>query len=115
MTDTYKWGIVTVLPDGHRMFPEHNSQRIAIADNSGREPQDTDDGILWMDFTDDLTIAWNDGVAREAFTIPLLDNDGVETKTISDASTLLFLSSTLEWPIRDQRVRQTYSVQKEGE
>ena len=54
--DKYKWGVVEVLTDGHRLFPEHEGVRFAIADDSGREPQDTDDGILWLDFSRKLMV-----------------------------------------------------------
>ena len=110
--DKYKWGVVTMLEDGHRMFPEHGSSRIAIADNSGREPQDTDDGILWLDFDWNLIISSPDGV----MCIPVKrESDGERFSTVSDISTMLYLSAEFDWPIEDQPSGNTiYSVTKEG-
>ena len=106
MADKYVWHMGEQLPDGHRLFVEvveKGKAGIAIADNSGREPQDTDDGILWLDLNRPLMVGSND--KREMFTIPLLGMDGEETRTISDSSTLLFLSAEYDWPIVDQRNR----------
>jgi hypothetical protein len=99
MADEHKWDVVSMLPDGHRLFPKHGAvwSHVAIADDSGREPQDTDDGILWLDFDRNLTIAMGD-----KFLIPLKDEDGKNSTTISNMPTLLMLSATFDWPIEDQ-------------
>jgi len=117
MADKYKWGTVTMLPDGHRIFPEdpteahrNESVRIAIADDSGREPQDTDDGVMWLDFTRNLSIH---GGVNQTFQIPLINGKDDESRTISNASTLLMLSAMLEWPIEDRIEGAIYSVTKE--
>ena len=34
---------------GHRVFIERVTRRIAVADNSGRTPEETEDGTLWVD------------------------------------------------------------------
>src|SRR3954453_13151003 len=64
----YKWGPVNPLPDGHRMFEArkplandfisgipmltsfHENGLWALCDDSAREPQDTDDGVLFLEF-----------------------------------------------------------------
>jgi hypothetical protein len=44
-----KWAIVRGhVNGGHAVFRDE-AGRIAIADNSGRFPENTDDGILWVD------------------------------------------------------------------
>jgi hypothetical protein len=46
-----KWGGAYGLPSGHRLFYDTaaGATRVAIADDSANQPQDTDDGILWLD------------------------------------------------------------------
>src|SRR4051794_34391047 len=103
MTDPHRWLTPIMLSDGHRLFPldEAPFKQVALADTSGREPQDTDDGILWLDFKRPLVIvSSNDG---EGFSIPLLYADGSFSRTLTDASTLMYLSATFRWPIVDQR------------
>ena len=96
--DIFKWGTVMMLEDGHRLFPTGDPTKIAIADNSGREPQDCDDGILWLDFDWNLIISSPDGV----ICIPVKRSDGERFSTITDVSTLLQLSAMYGWPIEDQ-------------
>lgn len=46
-----KWGAGYPLPSGHRLFFDTagGAERAALADDSAKLPQDTDDGILWLD------------------------------------------------------------------
>ena len=41
---------------GHRLFKDEASGYVAIADNSGPTPDRTEDGILWLDERQELTI-----------------------------------------------------------
>lgn len=101
MPNTYTWqGAGTRLPDGHRIFETHdhpNGARWAIADASGHFPQNTDDGILWLDRSRCLNAS-----TRHAPTIPLLDGDEVRCSTPTDTPTVLFLSRMLGWTIQDE-------------
>jgi hypothetical protein len=50
MTDpTYKWTRVLSIPNGHRYFRDELSGRVSVCDDSGRKPDHTDDGVLWLD------------------------------------------------------------------
>src|SRR4051794_18838122 len=113
MADKYWWGLVTRLPDGHRLFPEHGGEgRIAIADNSAREPQESDDGVLWLDMEWNLIVSSPDNI----MCIPVKrDRDGERFSTITDVSTLMYLSAEFEWPIEDQFMpnNEVYRVIKE--
>lgn len=109
MADKYKWGVVDVLPDGHRIFPTGDPKKIALADDSGREPQDTDDGILWLNI-DGAMLTVDSEKGHEFFFIPVISNDGRHHKTISNAATLLYLAKLYDWPIYDHPNRQTYKV-----
>ena len=111
MADKHKWAPPTALADGHRIFPEVRSMeegvRIAIADNSGRKPQDTDDGILWLDFEWNLIISSPDAV----LCIPVKrDSDGERFSTVTNMSTMLYLSSEFGWQIEDQISGTLYGV-----
>ena len=52
-----RWDQVIKLErGGHRLFHSPTDGRWAIADNSGRTPETTDDGILWVVLGQDLVI-----------------------------------------------------------
>jgi hypothetical protein len=101
MTKTYAWGLPEHLPDGHRIFRGH-FDRFAIADNSGKRPEQTDDGILWLDQTRPLRLETNVFEVKEYLHIPLVDEDGTATHTITNAQTLLYLSARFNWVIRTE-------------
>jgi hypothetical protein len=96
MTTTVAWSEVERLPDGHRLF--FYEDMIAIADNSGRTPEVTDDGLLWLDFSRPLSLC-----GRNCF-IPINDGER-EFATITDFTTVLMLSERYEWPISNQGVK----------
>lgn len=105
----YQWEPVIPLPDEHRLFPINGNpfKWVAIADNSGRTPEDTDDGVLWLDFDWNLIISAPDGV----LCIPVKrDPSGERFSTVTNMSTMLFLSATYNWPIEDQLGDNTYIV-----
>lgn len=108
MPDTYNWEPVIMLPDEHRLFPLMGNpfKWVAIADNSGATPEQTDDGVLWLDFTRDLLIT-RDGRA-DALGIPV-KRGGEERPhgrdsftTVTNMSTMLYLSATFDWAIEDR-------------
>jgi len=44
----HKWRRVKVFKGGHRFFVDEHTGRMAVADDSGRVPDETDDGVLWL-------------------------------------------------------------------
>lgn len=102
MPNTISWGEPEALPDGHRIFRGH-FDRFAIADDSGRTPDQTDDGILWLDRGRPLKVETNLFEGKEYMFIPLISDDNVPehqaTMTITNAQTLLYLSARFDWPI----------------
>jgi hypothetical protein len=119
-TTSDRWTNPIKLPDGHRIFQQRYRKndepalelwnRInragghgvwAMADNSGHYPEDTDDGILWLDFTRDLSAGAPVTEDHDAITptIPLMDMRGMSVSTITDACTLLWLSLRFDWTI----------------
>jgi len=92
MTTTTTWEKVERLPDGHRIF--FAGDKIAIADNSGRTPELTDDGTLWMDFSRPLV------VAGKFACIPIINEERGEFVTGTDFETVLMLSERYDWAIK---------------
>lgn len=43
--------LIKSFGSGHRYFIDRTNGRIAVADESGRTPDQTDDGVLYADFT----------------------------------------------------------------
>ena len=105
MPDTYHWEPVIVLPDEHRLFPLHGNpfKWVAIADNSGATPEQTDDGVLWLDFDWNLIISGPDGVLCIPVKRAMENPHGRDRfSTVTNMSTMLYLSATFNWPIEDQ-------------
>src|SRR4051812_20834217 len=104
MTNTTSpWMNPTRLPDGHRLFqatlpyrhpamgkvplkPLFDERGLwAIADDSGDYPADTEDGVLWLDFSRDLMAgapAREDNPAHVP-SIPLLDPHSTHSSTVT--------------------------------
>lgn len=72
---------------GHKFFADPTG-RIALADWSGDTPDQTDDGVLWLDIKRPIRINL-EGERLHAF-IPLLDRHGEQTCTVSDIRTADF-------------------------
>lgn len=115
MQTLIEWMPYTVMPDGHRFYPlsarndggadswftDRSLPMVAIADDSGELPQDTQDGIMWLDFGRHL-MAGSPLSAEGMFdppSIPLLTDDGSESRTITDDPTMLMLSHKYRWGI----------------
>lgn len=99
------------LPDGHRLFRVAEiPDSYAIADDSGRSPDQTDDGVLFLDFERPLLVDHNAFENKTYIDIPLHKADSARTRTITDAATLLLLSERFEWPIRNNSTGKDYKV-----
>jgi len=72
---------------GHKFFADQTG-RIALADWSGDTPDQTDDGVLWLDPKRPIRITLED--ERLYAWIPLLDLHGKQTHTVSDIRTADF-------------------------
>lgn len=96
------------LPSGHRIFTAHTDDgiRYAIADNSGRTPSTTDDGVLFLDPTRCLNAS-----TRHAPTVPLVSPAGEKSSTPVDTPTILFLSRRFGWTIADEPRGRFFNVQ----
>lgn len=104
---TPKWGGAYPLPSGHRLFYDTSGggSRAAIADESGKLPQDTDDGILWIDTSRPIDCG------RNEILLPVIaDGTNEERLTVIDAPTMLDLSSQFRWTIVYNRGGRYYNV-----
>lgn len=73
---TYSWEEVAPRgrPLSHGVFRDRHSGAYAIADDSGHFPDETDDGVLWIDLNRPILL---DNWAR----LPLVDEQGEESVT----------------------------------
>lgn len=78
---------------GHKFFRSDKGD-IAIADWSGRYPEDTDDGTLWLDGSRPIKLVWGSHSNLLAY-IPLINQRGEETLTVSDIRTALFAKQVM--------------------
>lgn len=85
-----KFEFICTVKDGHRFFLDTDSYRVAIADNSGRMPQDCDKGPLYIDPSRPIAI-------RDfSISLPVLDAAGEEWGTPISIAEAVFVSETFE-------------------
>jgi hypothetical protein len=100
-----------LLPDEHRIFrathdcvrrnyPHGHVREVgagvwAIADNSGETPDQTDDGILWLDFNNRIMVGGKD----RSPTIPVLSSEGKRHVVGVNPATLFVLSDMFRWTL----------------
>ena len=101
----YTWCEQIALPDGHRIF-RSDFNRWAIADESGSIPEQTNDGVLWLDFKRPLKIETNvfepSPTLKEYMFVPLRDEANDQHKTGTNAAALLYLAARFDWRIANE-------------
>jgi hypothetical protein len=70
--DSQRWELKLTVKGGHRYFLDRTSKRIAVADDSGRYPDETDDRELYLNPAQAIFIRNGTGV------IPVLNRYGEE-------------------------------------
>jgi len=76
------WKLLETLPGGHRLFTEPSVDRVFIADESGENPDRTDDGLIWLDRQSPIQIG-NDGTALvPVIMAPTLHGDRITGKKV---------------------------------
>ncbi len=81
---------------GHKYFHDRGTGRIAIADNSGKHPHQTEDGVLWLDMERSCTAT---SQPEGLWSIPLLAPDGDRSSTVGDIKEAIFVSSLTGKPL----------------
>lgn len=81
MLKTNRWVFLFQSKRGHKFFRDTFSGGIAIADDSGATPDQTDDGVLRLDQNRAVRVRSGDSF----FALPLRDRHGNETATIASA------------------------------
>jgi hypothetical protein len=98
-----QWNLSDVLPGGHRLFRTPSSSSVYIADESGANPDLTDDGPLALDTTEPIQID------STCCLVPVLDTTGGDPfrvpVTVPDA---LWLSDRFSWPLKTSRASSMY-------
>lgn len=85
---------------GHKYFRDQDSGRLALADNSGRLPEYTDDGILWVDTSRPVEVSLGKN-GRLYVEVPLIvERTGSKSKTFGGIEDAEFL--------KGQRMRITF-------
>jgi hypothetical protein len=73
---------------GHTIFLDGDSGRFSICDMSGEFPEETDDGVLWLDFTRPFMLCISEFSKGICFRVPLLTAWGDKTHTLTPAKRL---------------------------
>jgi hypothetical protein len=103
----WKWECETRLePDGHRAFRDASDdytapelRRWALTDNSGRWPETTDDGILWIDFTRPIVVSLAGTSVCVGYPL-IVERDDQPSDTIGGLDSLLVMRRLFPaWPV----------------
>jgi hypothetical protein len=91
------WKLLYRVVDGHKIFAERSTGRLAIADDSGLIPELTEDGLLWVDMDRDIRL---DAVgSRICGRLPLVDEKGRESHTPTTIKLALWLAAREGRPV----------------
>ena len=95
-----KWKKVLTLPGGHTVYGHtvfENNGRFSICDESGPNPDETDDGALWLFFQE---IQISDRCVIRV----LSDDDGGTYDVFIEPGDALILAAHFEWPVQSRGV-----------
>lgn len=103
------WEKIKSFSGGHRFFtsPEFPT-KVAVADQSGATPDATDDGVLFVDFTQPIQ-------AGHGWGVPLIDRKGEKSSTAASAEEALWLAAKyrMEIEVPDGRAYLALNYPKE--
>jgi hypothetical protein len=89
-----RWGYLgRAARDAHKYFRELSTGKIGIADLSGLYPEETDDGVLYVDFTREMT-----GPGRYGYSLPLTRASGELCSTLVSPEERMWLIHQDWWP-----------------
>jgi hypothetical protein len=89
-TDMERFKYIWKAPRGHKFFEDTSNGRLAIADDSGDRPDQTDDGVLWVDPGRPICATRDGGM-----TLPMEAEGGALSVTFVGASEALWVAHRL--------------------
>jgi hypothetical protein len=115
MTTKHNWEKIKHIPDGHKFFisrvcgfkaPEQCA--CAIADDSGTNPENTDDGIIWLDFTRPISMG------DSGYSIPVRSDSDHKSLVSSPASAeeALWMATYWGFPIEHKGKKYNITARK---
>ena len=96
----HEWKFIQRLhkPDGHKLYMDLSTGLFAIADNSGRYPDETDDGILWL--LPDQELEVDMGTRRLWVPVAVYaERDGRNARFGTNFDGALFLAEKFRWTL----------------
>lgn len=93
---TRTWEFWRRLDGAHKVFRDPESGHWAIADDSGDLPEQTDDGIIWIDVARRISVRpWRSGGQHVSVHAWRVQDDGEPTAFSTSPSGMLWLASRL--------------------
>ena len=87
---THRWQFLGKCHHNHKWFQDRDTGQIACADDSGYCPEDTEDGILWLNRNKPIVLGSSDSGIY--ITTPVIcDRTSQEANIISGLAELLYL------------------------
>lgn len=92
-----KWTFI-FSDGGHKYFFSEKEKKYAVADGSGYYPNETDDGVLWLNLEEPLSVdLFNGGIS---ISVPLIDRDKKKVWTGATVSEALKLVENFQFKVR---------------
>lgn len=107
----YAWKYCKRLePGGLRLFWEATTDRVAVADNSGRTPEETEDGVQWIDQDAPARVYYEGkGRDRNLYILLPLQGGGFSVVGLEGAKVLLEAMPQMRFSI-DERVKEDHQT-----
>lgn len=96
----YEWELL-FSNSGHKYFLDKFSGKYAVADGSGYFPNETDDGILWLDTEKPLTLDLYNG--SPVISVPVKNIDNKDFYTGASVSEALNLINKFKFNVRTSK------------
>ena len=98
------WTFIIQFSRGHRYYLNEDTRKISVCDYSGKYPDETDDGILYIrnkegSCIDDIEPEHGSYRMGEVFSIPLIKSDSSVAYTVAEMREALWVSGYFNIPL----------------
>ena len=101
----YVWSLELYYRKGHRYFRDHSTGRLAVCDSSGKTPEESDDGVLWVDDSKPIIIG------SHGASVPVKNEKGECAVVIEPVNNAMSLAVVYGFMIRYEAVEMLVPIQ----
>lgn len=99
------WERLVRIPNGHKLFRDNLSGKISVCDDSGRVPDLTDDGPLWVQTDEPIVLSEQFKTSSMVGSVPVIkDRTGEKCMTLAGPREIIWLVRNLGMGIKIQTI-----------